>query len=635
MEYYQKNMTLLKEKFNGVFKKINNAETSDRLKTEMKKNDGEIAAIIKDKKNKFDIYVEKARRNGYTMRVKKDEQNIYFHSKYTPGREAEKVVKNFGFSAKKQIFVLGSGLGYYLEQFDKDNKFDKIIVIEPYLSIFYAALCFNDLSNFLNSNKIILIIENDEQIFDIVRRNVNISLNKEIAFLEHAPSLKLFSQKYSEIYKFIKETINFQKVNIATDIEQARKWRNNIISNIPYIFKSPKADDFFGKCKNIPAMCVAAGPSLDKNIKYLKGARGRSIILCVDTAVNALLKEGIHPDIVVTMDAKENNYLNHLSGSLEELKESTIILSEFATHPLLHQNWNGKTIFFTMKRNFSGWIEKNTGNYSVLETGGTVSHSMVDFAYKIGANPVILVGQDLAYTDRKSHASGTAFANRKIGDKKLIEVEGIEGKVYTDKAFLSMLSFFNNYFNIHTDRIFVDATEGGAKLKNVKIEKLEETLNKYCKKNINIKEKLNDIYKKYKNDQQELTGKLKRELKNTYEELIESIKISEKQIAVIRDVLTKLQKEKNISDRELENLELSFAKYEKHLHQTTYLSYFVERVLIPERMKLKSAKNKYYIDKKASLKKRSEVYYNFRKKFLAELKESLHILEENYFDEKA
>jgi hypothetical protein len=166
MKFYDKNMQLLKENFEGVYNKIKNAEKKNRFElTEVNKND--LVAKIEDYKNEFIIFIEKSRLEEYTMKIKKENKELYFHSKYAPEREAKKIVKNFGYSSKKQIFVLGTGLGYYLNQFDKDNKYDKIIVIEPFLSIFYAALCYNDLSGFLIKNNITLIINNNDKIFHL------------------------------------------------------------------------------------------------------------------------------------------------------------------------------------------------------------------------------------------------------------------------------------------------------------------------------------------------------------------------------------------------------------------------------------------------------------------------------------
>jgi hypothetical protein len=625
-------MEVLKNRFNGVYKKIKDAEEDNLFELNMSNED--IVAEIVDKKNDFIIYIEETRRSGYTMRVKKGNKEVYFHSKYNPEQEAKKIVKNFGFSPQKQIFAIGFGLGYYLKQFSNNNKFDKVFVIEPFLSIFYAALCYNDLSVFLKQNNLIIVLEEYDYLFDISNKYLNLDLDREVDFLEHKPSFNLFPKEYKEIYKNIKEIINFKKIGITTNIVHAKKWRNNILENAKNLIEKPKVDIFFNEFKNKPAICVGAGPSLDKNIEYLKSAENNSIVLAVDTAVGALLKNDIQPDFIVTMDAKKSNYLKHLSEHLSSIEVDTVIISELASHPLLQQNWKGKTAFFTMKRNLSQWIEKITGDFNILDTGGTVSHSMVDFAYKMGANPIILIGQDLAYTDMKSHASNTAFEKRNISDKKLIEIDGINGKVYTDKGLLSMATFFNNYFNKHQDREFIDATEGGVKFDNIQTNDLKSVLNQYCNKKFNIKSRLKDVYSEIDLIKKEkLYKKLISQLNETYNELISSIQITEKQISKIKEALLKLKNEKLLTNDDINKLEISFSKYEEDLHNKDSIKYFVDRLLIPQQMKLTKAKNKYYINKRNSLLNRAEAYLNFREKFLCELKESKDLIEAKYYNE--
>ena len=626
MQYYEKNIKLLKKNFKGIYNKIKAAENDNLFEINQDIND-EIVAKIIDKKNNFAICIEKDRKDGYTMKVKNDEKEIYFHSKYDPKREAKKIVKNFGFSSKKQIFVLGTGLGYYLNQFDNEKKYDKIIIIEPFLSIFYAALCYNDLSNFLSNTNLALIIENNNEIFDTARRFMKLNLKNEIDFLEHSPSIKLFNEIYEIIYSKIKETIDYQKVGLVSDIKQTKKWRDNIINNANYIVNNPKIDSFFNEFEKIPAICVSAGPSLDININILRKAKNKAIILCVGTALQVLLKHNIEPDIVVSMDGNIANYRQFENMDVP----NSYLLSELGNHYMINEKWNNKQIFFSMKRNFSGWIEKIKGEYTPIQTGGTVAHSMIDSAYKFGANPIVLVGQDLAFKDNKTHATGIIGGGYNM--KKLIEVEGVDGsKVYTDKSLKTMLSFFNNYFNKRNDRIFIDATEGGAKIDNTRIMKLNDVITQYCIDEINIREKLDNFYLKLKKDIK-LENEFKKQIENTIFELEESIKITKKQINVMEDVKTELIKNKEFTDKEIDKLEYSFSKYETDLKDTQYVSYFVEKILIPESMKLDKVKSKYYISKQKSLEERLDAYYNFRKKFLLELEHSLSLLEELYLED--
>ncbi|MFW5794995.1 MAG: 6-hydroxymethylpterin diphosphokinase MptE-like protein [Bacillota bacterium] len=630
MQFYKKNMEILKDSFQRVYNRIKKAEKNNKFELIEINEENTIAEII-DNENNFKIYIEKSRREGYTMKVDKDEQELYFHSKYAPAREAEKIVKDFGFSFKKQIFVLGTGLGYFLNQFNDENKYDKIIVIEPFLSIFYAALCFNDLSSFLKSKNIIMIIEDEENIFDLLRVYLNLSLEKEIDYLELSSEVSLFTEKFKNMYKIIKKSVNYIKISMATDIKYTRMWRENIIRNLNYIFKYPKVDNYFGAFESKPIICVSAGPSLDKNISKIKKAKNKALIMCVGTALKPLLNNEIRPDIVVSMDGHKKNY-EHFKGI--QLDSNTYLFSEMANNYLINDNWDLKQSFFTIKRNFSKWVENIKGEYTTIETGGSVAHSMIDIAYKMGGDPIILVGQDLAFTNGKTHADSTTF-NKDVSEmNNLVKVRSVEGDmILTNKSFASMLTFLNNYINKRKSRTFIDATEGGAKIESTKVINLDDTIDLYCNNIINKNKILDSIfYNKKIEDTDRLIVEFKFKLKETIKELKESIKLVEDQLNAMNKVENILKNNDKLTDQELNKLEISFSKYENKLKQKKYLSYFVERTLIPERMRLNKIKSKYFINPQKSLSERMAAYYNFRKKFFEELKTGLKLLEELYLE---
>ena len=60
---------------------------------------------------------------------------------------------------------------------------------------------------------------------------------------------------------------------------------------------------------------VAAGPSLNKNIKELKKAKGKALIIIVDTAIKPLLNAGIVPDMFFIVDALKPVELVEIEGA--------------------------------------------------------------------------------------------------------------------------------------------------------------------------------------------------------------------------------------------------------------------------------------------------------------------------------
>lgn len=71
-------------------------------------------------------------------------------------------------------------------------------------------------------------------------------------------------------------------------------------------------------------------------------------------------------------------------------------------------------------------------NAETFETGGSVTTTALDIALKFGAENIIFVGVDLAYTDGSSHAKGVG---RKITSREgLRKVKSCMGtEIYTSK----------------------------------------------------------------------------------------------------------------------------------------------------------------------------------------------------------
>jgi len=632
LDFYKKNMRILKSKNKVLYNKIVKFDNSGSLNFNY--SDGTQITIFDMNKN-VKIYLEKSKSGNYTIRVKFQNKDIYIHSKYYPLKEATKQIKELKPQDKQQIFALGFGLGYHLNELIKKNKYEKVIIIEPYISIFYTALKYVDLSDLLKSKNVIYLIGEDiSSLFDVIRTYYSLSLEKDIEFLEQKAEVNLFKNEYKKIYNKIKEGINYKKSSLVTDINSAKKWRRNIIHNIPYIMDHPKVSNFFNSFKNIPAICVAAGPSLDKNIDQLKNAKNKALIICVGTSLKPLLEKGIEPDIVVSVDGNLANY-KHFEG-IEDIPNS-YLFAELGNHYKIQNIWNDKQVFLTMKRNFSGWIEELKGEYTPIHTGGTVAHTMVDLSYRFGANPIILMGQDLAFSENRTHARGTTYEDNKSNGENLIEVEGVDGKkVLTNKGYLSMLSYFNNYFAKRPGRIYIDATEGGAKIDHTLVMKFSEVIDKYLNNshnNINVRKILDQYYKKnVESDSEKLDNEVVQQFDLTLQELDKAISISTRQLSFIASVENQLPKINSITEEEIKEIEKKLLSFEKKLNKLDYIEYFIERILIIESMRYKEVISKFYLDKKQGIKEKLKFYRSYRVMYLKELKNSKKLFEKVYQD---
>jgi len=404
-----------------------------------------------------------------------DNKKIFLHSKFNPEKEAERFIgqiENFNFDL---FVILGFGFAYHVEELlKKIGKNSIILIIEKEACIFYEAIKNRDLSNFLSNNKTIILLDpTEEKIAQFMKGKSS----KKVTFINHRGSFQLNSSYYKNITAKMKSYISTKEVNIATLAKFEKLWSSNISKNIISIIKTPGVNIFYDKFNSIPAIVVAAGPSLNKSISFIKQNSSKSIIIAVDTSLKILLKNNIVPHFTISVDPQIIN-----ARYFEGLKEiDTILVTDPTVHPSLFRFFKGQKVFTGVAFEIMKWIEKITGEKGEITHGGSVSTNAYDFAKRLGCNKIIMVGQDLAFTEGLAHAKGS-YLDEQLHNKtfkfKTIEtfnrgqltalpkimIRGIKSKlVHTNQKMI----IFLNWFEKHKDSKLINATFDGAYINGI------------------------------------------------------------------------------------------------------------------------------------------------------------------------
>lgn len=161
------------------------------------------------------------------------------------------------------------------------------------------------------------------------------------------------------------------------------------------------------------------------------------------------------------------------------------LVFDVGIYPQIVEEYDGPKWVCCCDRYLLSWFQEALNiNIIELKSGPSVANVAMDFAYRLGCNLIIMVGQDLAYTEGRSHATGTVYQDVKAEDysRRLIPVEDINGgTVYTDRVFLAMLSWFEQEIASYPDSIkVIDATEGGARISGTQVMALKKAIEEYC-----------------------------------------------------------------------------------------------------------------------------------------------------------
>ncbi len=491
-------------------------------------------------------YSLKDTKSGFKTLIYKSDKDVRLHSGYDPIKEAERNISTFKLGRASIIVVSGLALGYHIEILKKQFPKTPIVVLEADKTVIKIANQNNpNLKNIAN-------IVNEKSDLETVFDQIDISDFRGIASYIHRPSHQLNNLFYDELIEDIKLQISSKVSDLLTRLEFEEKWIDNIFSNIHHIYDSTPAASLFGKFKNYPGIIVSAGPSLRKNIHLLKQAKDKVIIVAVDTAVKVLAKAGITPHIVMTIDAQKYS-LKHFLG-LDYSK--TALLADIVSYPAILRDYTGHKIisttskyYFDQNNNskrettpFMDWIEKYTHPLGDIQSGGSVATSAFDLLLNLGCNKIILVGQDLAYTGREIHCSGTyhnddwtRLTNRLknfdtinqavIRKRKIKKVTSFKNKkdVVSDFVF----DLYKGWFEDSAKKVsipVINATEGGTRIKNCDETELQELINSLPTQKELPSTKLEAILnKKQNNSPEKLIVAQQKLLKNLQEVLSKSL----------------------------------------------------------------------------------------------------------------
>jgi hypothetical protein len=298
-----------------------------------------------------------------------------------------------------------------------------------------------------------------------------------------------------------------REVKSATLRRFNQTWQQNFQANLNAIQQNPGVVALKNKFRNLPCIVVGAGPSLDKNIRFLKRAQNKAVIISCDAAFKPLMGHGIVPDFVVCLDPQEE-----ISRFLVNVPQKGITLVvPSIVHPHVLELWESNILFFNK---FAPdipllvEIQKRVPHIGILTPGGTVLSVTYDLAFQAGGNPIVFVGQDLSYPKKKSHSHGSDAAGQglkatmdKKKDQLVLETDINGKKLRTLKSMAVSKQWFHwafTTFKRDNRLMVVNSSEAGILTDHCSLQPLTESIFKHCSSKINVPWILKKALKKNK-----------------------------------------------------------------------------------------------------------------------------------------
>ena len=426
----------------------------------------------------------------------RDGYNWRFNSIYEPELAAKKYVVNHSrFKDYAIICVFGISDGRVIRQLCENcNGTQSLVIYEPDHENFIVAMEHFPLEDILEKEWVHLIVEgmNEEHLhgkLDDLISYENRNLVTECILPNYDVLYLAQGQDYIEKMLYCVKKHVF---NMNTEVAFGERLADNMLYSLPHIIEGSSLNNLksaIGKCNisGIPAIIVSAGPSLDKNIKQLESVGNRAFIISVDSALKALIREGIDFHIGISVDPRKNPAVFE-DGRIAEYP---LVLSANSIPAIARRNQS--RLFFESPVGFEGFEEalkaKTGEGLGELKTGGSVATDAFSLAEYLGFEKIILIGQDLAYTGGKTHVSGFAEnEENKRDEDSLVEVEGMDGTTLrTDIQMDSYRKWFELAIKRNQGkRTVYNATEGGARIHGAVELTLQEAIEQLCDRELDF-----------------------------------------------------------------------------------------------------------------------------------------------------
>jgi hypothetical protein len=214
---------------------------------------------------------------------------------------------------------------------------------------------------------------------------------------------------YPEQVKALVEAIPFllQRVAIskATYQNRAKVWVEDIIDNVELLTHSPPFLTLEGRYEGVPAFIIGAGPSLDKNVHLIQEAAKKGIVFATNSGAVSLAKHGIEPQVVCCIESIDAS--SKLAGLF--FIDRVVRGFSLSASPQTLRTGSGPLLpVHEAIAQYNGPLEELTG-HGGLPMAGSVSTIAMSLARMLGCSPLVLVGQDLAYSGGLTYATGTGY----------------------------------------------------------------------------------------------------------------------------------------------------------------------------------------------------------------------------------
>ncbi len=458
--------------------------------------------------------LEPTRDGLLTLRLSADDgQPIYAHSRYRPRDEARTLVAQQAQRAPDSdaaapnagddddeaeglcFLVHGLGLGYVVAELEDRYPRPLLMVAEDDPGVLKAAFCVTDFTKPLRERRLTFLTSADKATVHERLRPALTAIMLGLRLLAAPYTTRWHAGFHAAVRSLVRDFVSYSRVQMYSLLRNARVTCKNIAFNLPTYLSQPGVEVLKDRAAGYPAILVAAGPSLTRNFDQLAGLRDRAVLIGVQTVLKLMLSRGVPPHFVTALDYHEISA--QFFRGVENFGDVILVAEPKVTWHVL-DTFRGRA--HVLHAPFADdLLQAAAPARAALPAGSTVAHLSFYLAQHLGCDPIILVGQDLSFTEGLYYPPGMQVERiwaPELGRFMTVEtkqwerimrmrgglrrVTDIHGRpAYTDDQMFTYAEQFQADFLASRARV-IHACEGGIPLEGTEIMTLRAAAERFC-----------------------------------------------------------------------------------------------------------------------------------------------------------
>lgn len=328
---------------------------------------------------------------------------VLLASAYDPVGEGERLAAEWTQDEADAVVLIGYALGHHIDAYRRMRRCP-IIVFEPSTARMRAALEVRGDAGALVDDDVELCVDT-EQLGALIRKHYQTGTRLRVHV--HPSVMRLDTPACRTAVDRVSRAKDTLDITVATLVSMMERWAWLTVENTPHLVRSTGLSRIVDAFPGATAVVCAAGPSLDKQLPIIRRERGRLLVIAIGQTLRALREAGIEPDVVHILESAD--VVHQLTGA-GDTSNLSLVLTPSVHEGLFQVPVRARFIAWPAPNVVAVWMAEALGERGGLIQGaGTVAQSAIYLAARLGATRILVVGQDLAFSNGRAYASGSAY----------------------------------------------------------------------------------------------------------------------------------------------------------------------------------------------------------------------------------